>query len=141
MEYRRFDQTLVVRLDAGEEVLAALTEIAAKEQIRLAAVQGIGAADRLKVGVFDPRGKRYYPVEAEGMFEITSLLGNITRKQGEPYLHLHIAAADPQAGTVIGGHLNAAMISGTGEIIITEIAGEVERQADARIGLNLFAFR
>ena len=36
-----------------------------------------------------------------------------------------------------GGHLNSAVISGTGEIVIEEIGGKIEREFNEEVGLNL----
>lgn len=52
MEYRRFDKTIIVRLDKGEEILEQVKELALKERIKLASVQALGAVDRFTVGVF-----------------------------------------------------------------------------------------
>ena len=43
MEYRRFDNTIVARIDRGEEVLEQVAAIAQAEQIKLASVQALGA--------------------------------------------------------------------------------------------------
>ena len=84
----------------------------------------------------DPKTKRYYPKELDGDYEITSLLGNISTMDGEIYLHLHINLADSTYST-FGGHLNSAVIGGVGEFIIEEIGGEIEREFNKEVGLNL----
>jgi len=58
---------------------------------------------------------------------------------GEPYIHLHIALANSEHN-VKAGHLNMAVISATGEIIIEAIDGYVDREFDDDIGLNLLKF-
>ena len=46
MEYKRFGSRMVLRIDRGEEVLTQLRRAAEQEGIRLAAVNGLGAAFR-----------------------------------------------------------------------------------------------
>ena len=138
MVYKRFGNTYVVRVDRGEEVVEKLTELVEKENIRLARVEGLGAADRLTVGLYSVPEQKYYRTEYEKPLEITSLIGNVTRKDGEPYLHLHITCADEQ-NRVIGGHLNEVRIGATSEIFVTLVDGEVGRRVDdiTGTGLNL----
>jgi len=75
----------------------------------------------------------------EGDLEIVSIGGNINTMNGETYTHFHISVAD-ESGNVYGGHLTEAVISGTGELVLTEIEGTVDRKFDEEIGLNLFEF-
>ena len=51
MEYKKFGNTLIVRLDRGEEIVERLLELARREHITLACVHGLGAADQVTVGV------------------------------------------------------------------------------------------
>ena len=51
MEYRRFGNTIVARIDRGEEVLEQVAAIAQAEQIKLASVQALGAVGEFTVGV------------------------------------------------------------------------------------------
>ena len=54
MEYRKFGNTIVARIDKDEEIVEQVKAIAEKENITLASVQALGAVDRFTVGVFDP---------------------------------------------------------------------------------------
>ena len=140
MEYRQFGDDYVVRLDRGEEVVSCLSEICSREGIRLGMVQGLGAADRVVIGLYDVGSRIYHKTTLEGPMEITSLAGNISRKDGAPYLHLHINVCDQQMH-VLGGHLNECRISATAEIFIRSMAGEVGRRLDDAVtGLNLYQF-
>ena len=140
MEYRQFGDDSVVRLDRGEEVVSCLSEICSREGIRLGMVQGLGAADRVVIGLYDVGSRIYHKTTLEGPMEITSLAGNISRKDGAPYLHLHINVCDQQMH-VLGGHLNECRISATAEIFIRSMAGEVGRRLDDAVtGLNLYQF-
>ncbi len=141
MDYRKFGDTIVLRIDRGEELVASLTSLCTKENLRLGSVQGLGAADRVVVGLYDVGSREYHKTTLEGPMEITSLTGNISRKNGEPYLHLHINVCDRHMH-VLGGHLNECRISATAEILIRIIEGEVGRRHDEAVtGLNLYQFQ
>lgn len=139
MEYRRFGDTLVMRVDLGEEICGQILKVAEKENIMLAEINGLGAVNDFTTGVFDTVNKEYHSNHFKGAFEIVSLTGTLTRKEDEPYLHVHLSAGD-EKGNVFGGHLNEAVVSATGEIIIRLIDGTVDRCFRDQIGLNLFAF-
>ena len=128
MEYRRFGNTIVARIDRGEEVLEQVKAIAQAEQIKLASVQALGAVGKFTVGVFHTAD-----------FEIVSLTGTINTMDGAFYTHLHMSAGN-EKGEVFGGHLNRAIISATCEMVITVIDGRVDRFHSEEIGLNLFQF-
>lgn len=139
MEYRKFNDSYVVRLNKDEEVMQSLKKLCRDEDIRLAEITGIGASNLVEIGVFNVNTKEYNTKIFNGMFEITSLVGNATRKDGEVYLHIHINFGDEE-GNVKGGHLVKANISATSEIIVKEIKGEVGRELSNEIGLNLLKF-
>lgn len=139
MEYKRFDNTVIVRIDRGEEILEQLAVVAQKENIKLASVQALGATDSFTVGVYDTESKQYHSNEFNGAFEIVSLVGTVNTMNGEFYSHLHMSAGNEKC-EVFGGHLNRARVSATCELVITVINGTVDRFRDEKIGLNLFDF-
>ena len=139
MEYKRFGDTLVLRLDPPEEICESIAAAAREENIALAEISGIGAVNSFTVGVYNTVTKEYRSNTLNGAYEIVSLSGTLTRKDGEPYLHLHFSAGD-ENGRVSGGHLNRAAVSATAEIIIRIIDGSVGRAFSEKIGLNLFKF-
>ena len=140
MEYRKFQDTYVIRMDRGEEVVAALTAFCRQEDVMLASVEALGAADRVVIGLYDVAAKQYHRHSFEEAMEITSLLGSISTKDGEPYLHLHINLCRADM-SVIGGPLNECRISATCEMIVRVLDGRVERKLDEAVtGLNLYEF-
>lgn len=139
MEYRRFGNTVVARIDRGEEILAAVREIAGAEHIQLASVSALGATNDFTVGVYNVDEKQYHANDFKGNFEIVSLTGTINTMDGEFYTHLHMSAGD-EKGQVFGGHLNRAVVSAVCEMVITVIDGVVDRRFSEEIGLNLFRF-
>ncbi len=139
MEYRKFDNTIIMRIDPQEEICEQLLYVAEKENIMLAEINGLGAINDFTTGVFDTANKEYHSNDFKGTFEIVSLTGTLSRKEGKAYLHTHLSAGD-EKGNVFGGHLNRAVVSATAEIVIRIINGEVGRQLSKEIGLNLFKF-
>ena len=140
MEYRRFDQGYVLRLDPGEEIVESLTQLAALEDIQLGTVSALGAANDVTIGIFNTQEKKYYSQRYQGDFEISALVGNVTRQEGRPYLHLHITIGNPVTGEVHAGHLTAATISATLELFLQVWDGQVGRKFSDIVGLNLMEF-
>ena len=139
MEYKRFGNKIIVRIDKDEEILEQVKELALKENIRLAAVQALGATNSFTVGVYNVAEKKYYANTFSGSFEIVSLTGTINTMNGAFYTHLHMSAGNDK-GEVFGGHLNRAVVSGTCEMVIQVIDGTVDRIRDEEVGLNVYRF-
>lgn len=139
MEYRRFGNTIVARIDKGEEILEGIKKVAEKEKIKLASISALGAVNDFTVGVFKTEEKKYYANDFKGNFEIVSLVGTINTMNDEFYSHVHMSAGN-EKGEVFGGHLNRAIVSATCEMVINIIEGSVDRYFDEEVGLNLFKF-
>ena len=139
MDYKRFPNAIVLRVDRGEEVLEQLKAVCLKENVKLASVSGIGAINDLTSGVWDVERKEYFSNHFTGVYEVANLVGTITTMNGEYYAHIHISAGDSQ-GHMVGGHLNRAVVSATSEIVLHLIDGTVEREFDPGVGLNLLKF-
>ena len=139
-EFRKLDNTYVVRLNKEAEIISAIKDFCSSNNVKVGTIQGIGAINSVTFGFFNPETKQYNEKIFEGPREITSLIGNISTKNGETYLHLHMTASGEDYNT-IGGHLINATISLTGEIFITPINGTVEREFCEKTGLNLLSFQ
>lgn len=139
MKYCKSGSHYVVRIDRGEEVIEQLTKFCRQENIPSAGVYGIGAADRVVIGLYSVANRKYRKTELTGEMEITSLVGNISQKDQEPYLHLHINVCN-QEMKILGGHLNECRISATCELIVTPGEGGIGREFDPQTGLNLYQF-
>ena len=139
VEFRRFGNKYVLRLDKGEEIVSALKGFCEEQGIKLGWIKGIGAVNKVRIGLFKSDVKEYSSKELSGYYEITSLSGNISAMNGKPYLHLHINVGDAEF-KAYGGHLDYAVVSATAEIEIELIDGVVHRKFSEEIGLNLYEF-
>ena len=136
MQYRKFGDTYLVRIDLNEEIVQSLKALCEKEDIRLAQVDAIGAVNHAVLGVYDLQEKAYLKEELEGIMEITVLSGNVTRMDGQVYLHLHATLAD-QNHMVHGGHVFELTVGVTCELFVRVLPGETGRTKNENLGVNL----
>jgi hypothetical protein len=126
-------KTIVIRCEVGEDLLTALTSFVEKENITSASLQVLGALKRARLGIFE-NGKYEY-IDHEGALEIASGVGNVSVKEGKPFVHCHLMLSDHK-GTVFGGHLmEGCIVNPTAEIHLQVLEGEVKRRLDKQTGL------
>lgn len=115
----------VIRFDVGEELPDALAEWCSREKIRSAAVvAGIGMLRDIEIGRYD--GKEYHRKAVADSSEILSLQGNVSMKEGEPFVHLHVTLADEELHAR-GGHLFSGTVSMTIELVLLELTSDFVR--------------
>jgi len=139
MDFKKFGNYHVLRIDKNEEIIEALKKFCKDKKIKLGIISGIGAVSKAVIGLFKTGKKEFIKKEFNGDFEITALNGNISRMNDEVYLHIHVNISDEKLNCR-GGHFSSGIVSGTCEIIITEIKGKVSRKFNDDAGLNLFEF-
>lgn len=125
----------LVVLDRGQMILESLNQIAAKENILGGHLSAIGALQKPELGFYELHEKNYIRKTFDsGDFELISMNGNISLKDGQPYVHAH-AALGLADFSVIGGHLFDAEVAVTAEIYITPFGAMPERAMDEKLGL------
>ena len=116
--YRDRERT-VIRFDKGEQFPETLAQWCAQQEVRAAAiVAGIGMLENIVIGRYD--GIEYIKETVEPSSEILSLQGNVSMKEGEPFVHLHVNLADEDMSSR-GGHLFEGTVSMTIELVLLEI--------------------
>jgi len=65
-------------------------------------------------------------------------VGDIVLKDGEPEVHAHLVVGKAD-GTAHGGHLMAARVWPTLEVIVTEAPAHLRKRYDPETGLALIA--
>ncbi|MHA1583242.1 MAG: PPC domain-containing DNA-binding protein [Candidatus Baldrarchaeia archaeon] len=128
-------EVLVIKLEKDEDLLEALSSIVEKENIKAGFFTGIGALNKVNMGIF-VEGK-YKEINMEGELEIVSLLGNVSLKDGKPFVHAHIIVSR-RDGAAFGGHLlPGSIISVTCEIFLVKLKKPLERRFDEKLKLYL----
>ena len=137
MKVKKIDNVYVLRLEIGDEITECIKRLCKDENIKAGTVQGIGASDCVDIGYYSLETMRYHTKVFKEQFEMVSLMGNISVKDDEPYLHLHASFSGADY-SLIAGHLNSAVISITAEIFITAYNGVIDRTVSSETGLNIF---
>jgi predicted DNA-binding protein with PD1-like motif len=128
----------MVRLPPGTDLLEGLTQMVANLGIRAGTVQVIGAVSQLALGYYDQDRKEYEMLDLPGHWELASGLGNVSIRDGEPFVHLHIVASGKD-GSAVGGHLMPGTIAFVAEAYLRTLDGEPPvRRLDEETGLALW---
>lgn len=111
--------TTVLRFDVGDDLIPVLSSWFSGTGMGSAAiVAGIGMLQEMTLGRYD--GREYTRKRVSESSEILSLQGNISMKEGEPFVHLHVSLADEEFHA-IGGHLFGGTVSMTIELVLLEL--------------------
>ena len=131
-------RTLVFNLSYGTDLYEELTKIVSEQQITRGRLSAIGATTHAIVAYYDQPTKKYNPLEFSGGMEILNLQGNVSIRDGKPFVHAHIILGDWD-GKVFGGHLLPGTKLWACELFIDEFEGkELVRAHDEKTGLFLW---
>jgi predicted DNA-binding protein with PD1-like motif len=131
-------RAFVGRLAQGSDLVEEIERFCAEREIGAAWVSVIGAVRRAAFAYFDQEERQYVPLASETHHEIAGFVGNISLRDGSPFLHAHAIFCDV-AGAPIGGHLLRGCEVFVGEVMIREMTGlELERTPDEVTGLALW---
>ena len=139
LRMREFNHRYVLSLDNHVSIAEALMAFCNEKHITAGTVSGIGAISSATFRFLDPATKQYVDKTFDEQMEISSLVGNISEKDGKPYLHLH-ANFGRRDYTVVGGHLLSCVLNGACELFVTRFHCKVGRRFDEETGLNLYEF-
>lgn len=114
------DSGWFVRLDPGDEFLENLKSFASSNGVKFAAIiSGVGMIEHAKMGFFCVPKNDYdvFSLE-EGPYDLSSVSGNISLLENQPWPHLHIVVNKAGGGT-FSGHVLRATCHITTEMIIS----------------------
>ncbi len=123
--------------DRGEKLMAGLTEFAKKVDLQGGVISGIGALTNAELGAYDLDKKEYHKeVFSAENYELISMMGNFSLKDGEPFAHVHVGLGGHDFKQ-FGGHLFEADVAVTAEVYIHPLGIMPERKYSESIGLGL----
>ena len=132
------ERCFIGKLDYGGDLLGELTSVCEKEKICLGTVEAIGAVQKARCGYYDQQKKEYNFFEINEHLEITSLLGNVSIRDGKAMVHAHVTLAD-EKGKAFGGHLAEGTVVFACEFVIRVCTGaDHVREHDEQTGLPLW---
>lgn len=136
MQYARTNDTYLIRLEVGEFVGETLRTFAKAQGVQNGYFTGIGAVDTLTCGYYELTERRYHFTDYTDMVEVVSLTGNVTLKDGEPFIHMHGVFTDT-TNQAFGGHIVDMRVGVTLEVVLTPLPSAFMRVPDEYCGLAL----
>lgn len=131
-------EPLLLRLPKGEDLLAAIKAACDARGITKAHVQLIGALERASLSYYLQDERKYVSYELPEHCEILCGAGNVSLKDGESFVHLHLTLSRSD-GSCMGGHAMPGCPIFATEAFILPVAGpELVREFDEATGLFLW---
>ena len=139
MGFRKLDvgRNLIARAEYDSDLIKFVTELAKKNEIMTATFTAIGALKNAKLGFYDQEKHEYLETLLSSPQEIASCVGNVSLKEGEPFVHAHAVLADRNGNTKAGHLLEGKVFAA--EVHLIELLGtKIIRKNDVVTGLSLW---
>ncbi len=134
-------EKMVGKAAYGSDLLGELNKFCREKGIQYGWLSGLGAVQKAALSYYDQQMREYQSVEIDRSLEITHLEGNISLKDGAPFVHAHVTLAD-RAGNAYGGHLGPGTVVFACEFTLEVFDGPpLERSFDTKTGLFLWDLR
>jgi predicted DNA-binding protein with PD1-like motif len=128
---------LMVRIEPDAELVRSVAELARDRNIQAGSFVAIGALKRARLACFDQRGYQYREITIDSAHEMASCAGNISLKDGQPFVHAHVVLSD-ETGSTKAGHLMEGIVFAA-EVHVRQLQGpKLERKYDETTRLSLW---
>jgi predicted DNA-binding protein with PD1-like motif len=136
VRFQKFDGRFIVRLEAGEPIVATLETFLHSQRAEFASITAAGAVESIRLSYWDPDKRTYQSRDFPEQLEVVSFEGNGSLKDGKPFLHLH-GVFGRRDFTTIGGHIVEGRVNPTLEVWLRTETVAVRRVHDPATGLEL----
>ena len=144
MEYRKYGNTVYIRMDKGDEIIGCILDVCRKERIPSAVFSGIGGCGEAQIQTYLPESGTFETQTIRGMLELVSLNGNVISGDGdELFHHTHALFSYKDGGQhcFAAGHVKSITVLYTAEIELRPVAGGIiHRQFDPETGTGFWVF-
>ena len=128
---------IVGKVEPDEDLMDSIIKMVEKNKIKSGFINCIGALKKFTIGFYEIDSKNYKMETFKENVELLTCIGNITYKDDEPIIHLHVSLGRRDY-SVIGGHLNKpSVVSVTAEVSIFETDKKFNRAKDPQFNLSL----
>ncbi len=145
MDYRKYGDTVYIRMDKGDEIISGILDICKQERISSAVFTGIGGCSEAQIQTFLPETRAFETQTIRGMLELVSLTGNIISNDRQElchHTHAVFSYKDGEKHCMAAGHMKAITVLYTAEIELRPvIGGTIRRQFDPETGTGFWSFQ
>ena len=138
MQYASLNEhNFLIKLEPGDDIAGFIGRFCLDHDITNATVQGIGSVDSPTLAHYSKKSKQFQEVSFEGIYEIVSLLGNVSLQGDTRLVHVHVTITDPDMHA-FGGHLVHGTCSATAELVLTSYPTKFTKKPNDKIGLSVW---
>jgi len=131
-------EVIMGRLIYGDDLMEEISNMCLKENIQLGWFEALGAVKRARLAFYNQETHEYEFFVIDQPLEITKLAGDVSLKDGHPFVHAHITLSD-KAGKAYGGHLAPGTVIFACEFKLEVFDGPgIRRDFDEATGLSLW---
>ncbi|MFX0006441.1 MAG: PPC domain-containing DNA-binding protein [Promethearchaeota archaeon] len=128
---------IVAKVEPNEDLIDSIITLVKNYDVKSGIINCIGALKKFTIGFYNINSKNYNLKTFEEYVELISCIGNLSFKDKDPVIHLHVSLGRSDY-TVIGGHLTQpSIVSVTGEVKIIELDQKLLRAEDPQFNLSL----
>jgi predicted DNA-binding protein with PD1-like motif len=131
--------SIMARLPTGGDLVEELTKLVTARNLTRGGIMVVGALRKARLGYYRQEKQEYVALAVDRPVEIAAGMGNISVKDGKPFVHLHLVLSG-EDGSCLGGHAMPGCEVFAAEAVMRGLDGDpLVREHDAATGLFLWA--